>query len=328
MNSFIFCSIFVLFQLISQVQGGQGQVSVSGLSSGGFAAVQYHVVYSSQLIGCGVIAGGPYWCANANIIIALTACTQFPEEIVVSELILATTFAESLGTIDGTSYLANQKVWLFSGSQDTIVRPGVMEKLESYYLNYVEKQNIATEFNISAEHSIVTNDYGHNCEYFGTPFINNCDYDSAGNMLQHIYGPLAPPANFSMNNMLTLFQSNFIPNGYNTDTAALQDIAYFYLPSNKCAKGGCSIHIVFHGCNQTLDDINTIFVQHAGFNGWAESNDIIVLYPQAKKTLLNPEGCWDWWGYTGLDYATNLAPQMITVNSMVLYLQKQYQVDI
>jgi len=309
--------------LVSNIQGNL--VSVSGLSSGGFAAVQYHIAYSSQLVGAGIIAGGPYWCANANLFIALTACTQYPNEIDLSVLFEATSFAEDLGTVDNTMYLMSQRVWLFSGSQDTIVVQGVMEALRSYYVNYITSDQIYAEFNISAEHSIVTNDYGHNCEYFGSPYINNCNYDSAGNMLQYIYGPLAPPVNFSMNSVQTIDQASYIPAPFDPDTAALQNTAYYYLPTSKCAKGGCNVHIFFHGCNQTLDDINTILVQHAGFNQWAEANNMIVLYPQAKKTILNPEGCWDWWGYTGLDYATNLAPQMITVNGMATYLQKTYQ---
>lgn len=63
-----------------------------------------------------------------------------------------------------------------------------------------------------------------------------------------------------------------------------------------------------------------MFAAHAGYNGVAEVNNLIVLYPQIVKTLLNPVGCWDWyvygheklqlvtvsslfrWGYTGPHY--------------------------
>ena len=43
--------------------------TVSGISSGGFMAVQHHVVWSADVDGVGSIAGGPYWCANANAVI-------------------------------------------------------------------------------------------------------------------------------------------------------------------------------------------------------------------------------------------------------------------
>lgn len=40
------------------------QVSVSGLSSGAFFAVQMHVAYSGTFMGAGVFAGGPFYCKN------------------------------------------------------------------------------------------------------------------------------------------------------------------------------------------------------------------------------------------------------------------------
>lgn len=45
---------------------------------------------------------------------------------------------------------------------------------------------------------------------------------------------------------------------------------------------------------------------HTGYNGYAESNNIVVLYPQVKKDILkeNPNACFDWWGYADRDFAT------------------------
>src|SRR5499427_8695710 len=43
-----------------------GESSISGISSGGFMAVQFATAWSSVIRGVGVIAGGPYWCANAD----------------------------------------------------------------------------------------------------------------------------------------------------------------------------------------------------------------------------------------------------------------------
>ena len=50
--------------------------------------------------------------------------------------------------------------------------------------------------------------------------------------------------------------------------------------------------------------IGDTYVRHGGYNEVADLNDIIILYPQAIKSLLhgNPNGCWDWWGYTGLTF--------------------------
>jgi poly(3-hydroxybutyrate) depolymerase len=37
--------------------------TVSGISSGGYMAVQMHVVYSDMFKGAGIVAGGPFYCA-------------------------------------------------------------------------------------------------------------------------------------------------------------------------------------------------------------------------------------------------------------------------
>lgn len=37
--------------------------TVSGISSGGYMAVQMHVIYSGEFTGAGIVAGGPFYCA-------------------------------------------------------------------------------------------------------------------------------------------------------------------------------------------------------------------------------------------------------------------------
>ena len=51
------------------------QTTVSGLSSGGFMAVQLHVAYSATFAkGAGVVAGGPFYCAEGSIVNATGRC--------------------------------------------------------------------------------------------------------------------------------------------------------------------------------------------------------------------------------------------------------------
>lgn len=77
--------------------------------------------------------------------------------------------------------------------------------------------------------------------------------------------------------------------------------AYVYVPT-ACQNGEkCRVNIALHGCAQTLADVDDDFVTKTGINEIAEANNIIVLYPQAKKSMItpsNPQGCWDWWGYS------------------------------
>ena len=51
------------------------QTTVSGLSSGGFMAVQLHVAYSATFRkGAGIIAGGPFYCAEGSVLNATGRC--------------------------------------------------------------------------------------------------------------------------------------------------------------------------------------------------------------------------------------------------------------
>lgn len=49
--------------------------------------------------------------------------------------------------------------------------------------------------------------------------------------------------------------------------------------------------------NNYSQEIGDVFVKNAGYLEVAESNDIILLFPQVVSTALsNPNGCFDWWG--------------------------------
>src|SRR5260221_174999 len=77
-------------------------------------------------------------------------------------------------------------------------------------------------------------------------------------------------------------------------------------------------HVALHGCKQNTADIGEVFVRNAGYNRWADSNRIVVLYPQTSQKAIN--SCWDWWGYDAPDYAKKSAPQMSAIAAMVAQL--------
>jgi poly(3-hydroxybutyrate) depolymerase len=77
------------------------------------------------------------------------------------------------------------------------------------------------------------------------------------------------------------------------------------------------VHVVFHGCKQGLAAVEEQFVKGSGYARWAESNRLIVLFPQVRSGDLNPNGCWDWWGYSGPRFLEQGAPQMLGVKRMI-----------
>ena len=92
------------------------------------------------------------------------------------------------------------------------------------------------------------------------------------------------------------------------------------MPTGCRADGAtCRLHVVFHGCKQGMASVGDAFARGAGYLEVAESNRIVVLFPQVKPTLqpLNPLGCWVWWGYEGSDYATRDGRQIAAVRAMI-----------
>lgn len=66
--------------------------------------------------------------------------------------------------------------------------------------------------------------------------------------------------------------------------------------------------------------VGDTFATKAGYLEVAELNDLIVIFPQVSPSLVlptNPMGCWDWWGYSSLSYATKSASQMSGVKKMI-----------
>ena len=302
------------------------KTSVSGISSGGYMANQFHVAYSSLVVGAGILAAGPFYCAKGNVATALTDCTTptalNPPDVGYS--LRVTQDYASRAEIDATSHLEGSKVWLFSGSLDMTVYPIVVDRLDAYYRHFVKPENIVYEKSIAAAHSMVTQDYGHPCAYQGDgnrpedTFINDCNYDAAGKLLSHILGPLHPPASRLSGSIVAFDQAEFIgdPVGHSMNPAG-----YAYVPAD-CDDGAtCRVHVAFHGCRQHPARIGDRFYMNAGYNRWADSNRIIVLYPQAINSDLppvyNPRGCWDWWGYDDPDYAKQSGRQMRAVKLML-----------
>ena len=289
------------------------QTTVSGISSGGYMAVQLHVAYSATFRkGAGVIAGGPYYCAEGSLVNATGRCMAHGSPIPVASLVNTTKSWATSGYIDPVANLNASKVYLFSGTQDSAVRPPVMDDLLAYYRNFVLDANIVYKNNLPAEHAMVTEDYGSNCSLKAPPYINDCDYDLAGALLQQLYGPLNARNDGALGGSFIEFEQSAFVSGHGMGTSG-----WVYVPQ-PCAAGGgvrCKLHVVLHGCKQNTNDVGQQFVRNTGYNRWADSNQIVVLYPQTGPAAIN--SCWDWWGYDRADYARKSGPQMAAVKAMV-----------
>lgn len=287
-------------------------VTMSGLSAGAFFAIQYGMAHSSEVMGVASFAGGVYHCANGNMLDA-DACAQDPSTVdVQKEISFAQAHGED-GSIEPITHVQGQKVFVYQGSVDAVVNPGSANKLVQFYQSL--GAHVAAKTNLASGHGIPTQSFGGLCAASDAPWVLNCGYDAAGALLNYFYGNLAPKAAMKNSNLTTFDQSEF-----STFGDALNSTGYVYIPDScKITTNHCRLHVAFHGCMQTPAMVADAFVAHTGLNDWAESNNIVVLYPSVDGADLT--GCWDWYGYTGPDYDLASAKQITAVRAMISRLQ-------
>ncbi|MFC7477543.1 depolymerase [Dankookia sp. GCM10030260] len=301
-----------------------GQISVSGISSGAFMANQLHVAHSARLMGAGLVAGGLHGCAvydaTGTGVQPLAALALGPCMTAPSLLQPATTYAgrirqfAALGWIDPVENLGRSRLYAFTGRADAVVNPETVRRAVAVY-GLLGLPTVATSFSnaaVNAGHAWVTQAYGVACAANKAPFINDCGYDQARHLLETIYGKLAPAAAAPSGRYVAFDQKQFTPGG-NGPRHGLWDSGMLYVPAACAAADAapCRLHVVLHGCKQSVQALGDRFYRNIGVNEWADTNRIVVLYPQARTvsttafdppgisdaSAINPEGCWNWWGY-------------------------------
>jgi poly(3-hydroxybutyrate) depolymerase len=297
-----------------------GTVTVSGLSSGGAMAVQFHAAHSTLVQGAGVLAAGPYLCAEGSIGLALGRCMKGGEPIPTAQLLQQADRLAEDGAIDPVAGMTGDRVWLYRGAQDPYVHLSVADALEAYYRARVGASGLVRVEHEGGGHNFPTSrDDAPPCSSSEPPFIANCGLNGARLLLEHLYGPLAPGVAPDGSGSLVQFDQR--PYAASAGSETLDDHGWLYVPT-ACAGAepkACRLHVVFHGCQQGASQAADAFVQRTGYLQVAESNRIVALFPQVKPTAqpLNPLGCWDWWGYEGEKYGTRSAPQIRAVKAMI-----------
>lgn len=301
-----------------------GQTSVSGFSSGAFMAVQLQVAYSESFIGAGIIAGGPYYCAANTVAFAKICLGQVPLAPPNPALMAnaARTFALQK-RIDSLGNLSGRRIYVFSGADDSIVRQKSVDATVSFFRQVgVPAAHLKYVNNLPAGHAVITPSYGNDCASNTSPFISQCTigsegYDQAGEVLKHIYGEsvikgrVDKPAG-------EIIAFNQRP--YASAATSMAAVGYLYVPRSCAAAGSrCKVHVAIHGCWQSAESVGKQFYTDTGYNHWADNNKLMVLYPQVNKSSVpyNPQGCWDWWGFTGANYAVKSGVQMKAIKAMV-----------
>jgi len=319
------------------------ETSISGLSSGAFMAVQFQVAYSAIVKGAGIVAGGPYNCSQGDVLRATTQCSctldpahdlcaVSPSSADVPTLVSETHQLAAEGAIDDPARLAGQRVLIVAGDKDRTVPAVLATQLTDYYSQLaVPAANVSQVRLGNAAHTMPTVAYGKGCGVAESPYLGKCKYDAAKAILSWIYGPLdeAPPSQTG-GRFVQFDQTPYLPPDRFSWASGMDTTGWAFIPA-ACAHGeACRLHVALHGCKQGQSYLplsplpggglyyGTTFVRHAGYARWAENNHIVVLYPQAVSIPgINPNGCWDWWGYTDANFATQQGVQLFAIRAMV-----------
>jgi len=294
--------------------------------------------------------GNPFFLLGVSreVVAALAVCTslgrddfrqagwQFPDQPDARESQGLAKQAHAEGAIDDPANLATSEVWLFHGANDDLVPGSTMDQLKAFYqLMGVPEANITVAPGPDARHgmpikTLPPEGAGQHCKPPDPSYLIQCDYGAAELLLSALYpAPPPVPASDSPRGQIVGFDETEFFDATNP-SASLNRVGYLYVPE-ACGNAApspatCRLHVAFHGCEQYVDRIHDLFVRDAGYNAWAEANHVIVLYPQATPWLqpsdpsqlsANPQGCWDWWGYSGADYYGRDGKQMRAVRAMV-----------
>lgn len=299
-------------------------VSASGISSGGFMAAQLQVAFSSTIQSVGIFAAGPYGCSGGSLVTALYSCMKTtghtPDGFALFE---NTRRLSDLKQIDDVQNLQTTRVFLVSGKYDETVETSVVkENISFYQAANVLPKNIKNRFDLPLGHAYPTVDFGNDCATSSAaPWMSRCGDDLTGEMMELFIGPLQPKMKARSESFYKVKQES---------APSMANFAIAYVPA-ACKQGQpCHVHMSLHGCRQNVSEIGDTFYRKTGLNELAEANRFIVIYPQAVKDSWqgNPKGCWDWWGYTGSNYALKSGPQMRSLKNLLNdFLQNKVQLQ-
>ncbi len=292
---------------------------VSGVSSGGNMANQLAVAHSATFKGAAIFAASQYDCALHNTYQALYGCAEdiYPAHLPTDEANASTWAAE--GLIDPTSHLAGQRDWIYHGTKDTVVAGPLDQDDVSFFRHFGASVQYANS--TPSGHGWISPLGPGACAASASPYIDDCGTDAEATFLTQLFGTVNPPNTGATSGTLLSFgQSQYAPGG-SAPAISMAPTGYAYVPATCATGAACKLMIALHGCAMSATTIGLAFVQDSYLNNYADTNDMIVLYPQAQATaVINPLGCWDWWGYLGAAdaaYPTRDGLQITAIMNMV-----------
>ena len=345
--TFLISATAVAAEPLPPVSAHTERISVSGLSSGAAMATQLSVAYSDRVAAVGMMAGPPYGCAQGASRTAVINCLTMPieyfgfelpawitgprENIAADALIASARRYAQAKQIPTLENLKQQKVWVSRGHLDKTVGPKATQAVRDFYQAFGAQLTPLDEPPVP--HTLPTDKTGLGAcdgKQIDADYVSSCGIDNVGRMFGHLFGwPASARGNAQAASLKTFDQSPYIESSpgkkRSPEALSMATTGHVYIPAS-CAAGGCQVHVAIHGCQQGNDAAFDAYSRLGGYNEWAETHRLIVLYPRVIPSSLspyNPRGYWDWWGYSPVDssdllaYAKRGAPQMLSIMNMV-----------
>jgi len=285
-------------EALPSLDAGKENASVVGISSGGYMATQLAVAFPERFAAVGVLAAGPWGCAEGSLSRALNRCmTTSDGEPSLDQLENRRRRYESAQQVGPREALSQLRVYLWHGEDDEVVAPVLGDLLaeqwerwlaSSEQLRIERREETGHGWPVRLDDEAPPPQRLGDCQQGGGSYLLACDDDVAGDMLSFLY-PERESQRDGQGQLRAFDQSDFAVNG-------MADSGFVFIPEG-CEQGGCEVTLALHGCQMSVDAIDDTFVRRSGLNAWASAHRQIVLYPQAESSMMNPQGCWDWWGY-------------------------------
>ncbi len=267
-------------------------------------AVQFHVAHSSLVNGVGVVAAGPYYCAENSLRHALGRCMKGDEPIAVGR-----TGRGHERTRAGRPHRPDRE----PGQRPRVDLPrrgrsgrgqaggrctaGVLRTAGGSRAACSARNLPAAghTFPAAAENL-------QDCGKTDTPFVGSCGIDGARQMLEHLYGPFGAPGRRRQAGHAGAILAVVVREGGRRRRARRARVAL--RASGLLGQRRCRALSPARRFSrlQAGRFVRERCVRAAGrLPGRCRRGRIVVLFPQVEPSFqpLNPNGCWDWWGYGG-----------------------------
>ena len=310
-------------------------ITVSGQSAGASAALQHAFAFSSIISGLTIATGSPYGCGVQQ----LHGVTCYFGPVDAGDMLRYARRRFEQGLIDDPRHLKDMPVLLFSGSSDYVVLTRMLRYVTEQLSAFKVRPPVQV-FNTSASH-VWSVDHGscgcgacwlQNLTGMDTVDccnVNNCDYDLSGDMMRTFFGErnVKPRAQQRKRGIHWIEQWNYLPpTAGPPNRSTMLRWAPVYVP--RACEGRvaeCAIHVNYHGCTKNPPDSSDsgwhrrlVWVRSIDINSYAESNRIVVLYPQAAGSDSSGEGCFNWASYEDDPlFDTRYGVQLNTVMAML-----------